>query len=154
MNRKQLITDLKKYFDVRELVCPHTYNAFGERSWQFLDDNLLQTILIVRRDILKVGMTVNTYHKGGIYDERGLRCNICDIVKAKTKKNQLYLSAHCNGAGIDFIPSGMTAEQARQQIRDNAFLLVVPIRLEKNVSWVHLDVYDYMNGDMINEFNP
>lgn len=152
MKRKDLITELKKYFDIRDLVCSHTYKAFGERAWQFLDDNLLETILIVRRDILKAGMTVNNYRDGGIYSQRGLRCNICELVKAKSAKNQIYLSAHCNGAGIDFTVTGMTAEQARQKIRDNADLLPCPIRLEKNVSWVHLDVYDYLNDKKINEF--
>jgi len=153
MNRKQLITEIKKFFDIRELVCPHTFKAFGERSWQFLDDNLLETILIVRRDILKVPMTVNNYHNGGsLFSQRGLRCNICQIPKDKTKANQIYLSAHVNGAGIDFNAEGLTAEQARQKIKANANLLPVPIRLEKDVNWVHIDVYDYMNGQKVNEF--
>lgn len=152
MKRKELITELQKYFEIREFVCQHTFKAFGERSWQFLDDNLLETILIVRRDILQSGMTVNNYHKGGMYSQRGLRCNICQLVKDKTSKNQIYLSAHCNGAGIDFIPSGMIAEEARQRIKANASMLPYPVRLEKNVSWVHIDVYDYMNNKTVNEF--
>ena len=32
MNRKEVIAELKKFFDIRELVCQHTYNAFGEKS--------------------------------------------------------------------------------------------------------------------------
>lgn len=152
MNRKQLINDISEYFSIQELVCSHTYTAFKDKSWQFLDDNLLETILVIRRDILNVPLTVNTYHKNGTFTQRGLRCNICKLVWDKSKANKIYLSAHVNGAGIDFIPSGMTAEQARQKIRDNSDKLPFPIRLEKNVSWVHLDVYDYMNGKKINEF--
>jgi hypothetical protein len=152
MTRKELINKISEYFSIQELVCPHTYNAFKDRSWQFLDDNLLKTLLIIRRDILNVPLTVNTYHKNGPFTQRGLRCNLCQLVWDKTKANKIYLSAHVNGAGIDFIPSGMTAEQARQKIRDNSDKLPYPIRLENNVTWVHLDVYDYMNGKKINEF--
>lgn len=156
--RQSLINELKKYFEIRELVCPHTFNAFGERSWQFLDGALLETILIVRRDILKVPMTVNTYHlpvsttNKVVYTQRGIRCNLCQIVQDKTKLKQIYLSAHVNGAGIDFIPAGMTAEEARVLIKANESKLPTSIRLEKKVSWVHMDVYDYMNGKAVNEF--
>ena len=36
MNRNDLIEKLKKNFDIRELVCPHCYEQFGDKSWQFL----------------------------------------------------------------------------------------------------------------------
>ena len=152
MDRKTLITRLKVYFDIMELVCPHVYNAFGDRAWQFIDDKLLETLLVVREDILKVGITVNTYHKNGIYDERGLRCNLCEIVMGKTKANTCYLSAHVNGAGIDFTARGMSAEMVRVKIKANENLLPHSIRLERDVTWVHMDIYDYMNGRKINEF--
>lgn len=153
MTRKELLTEIKQYFDIRELVCPHTFKAFGERAWQFLKDDLLETMLIVRRDILQVPLTVNTYHRKGTFTQRGFRCNLCQLVWEKSKANKIYLSAHTNGAGLDFIPSGMTAEQARQKIRDNKDLLPHPIRLERAVTWVHIDTYDYANGEKINEFN-
>ena len=152
MNRSEIIKELKEFFDVRELVCPHCHKKFGDNSWQFIDTELLHTLLIVRRDILKVPIDVNNYDSGGSFSQRGLRCNICQIVEDKTSKGEVYLSAHVNGAGVDFTAKGMTAEQARNKIAANEHLLPYPIRLEKNVTWVHLDVYDYLNGKKINYF--
>lgn len=152
MNRQEIIKRLSEYFDIRELVCKHTYNKFGSLSWQFLDTELLETIFVVRTRLLNVSMTVNNYHIGGVYDERGFRCNICDIVKEKTSKGEVYLSAHCNGAAIDFDAKAMTAEDARQKIIYFKNILPYPIRLEKNVGWVHMDIYDSLNGQIITEF--
>ena len=69
--------------------------------------------------------------------ERGLRCNRCSIVRGKSG---VYLSAHCLGKAGDFTVTGMTAEQARRKIVQNADLLPCPVRLEKGVSWLHMDV--------------
>ncbi len=148
MNRSEIITEVQKFFTIKELVCKHCLAEFGDRSWQFLQTELLHNLLIIRRDILKVPFVINE----GEHTQRGLRCNLCEIVQQKTKANQIYLSAHVNGAGLDPTPQGMTAEQGRQLIRINQHLLPYPIRLEKNVSWIHFDVYDYQNGKKINEF--
>lgn len=153
MTRQQIITELKKFFDIRELVCNHTYQKFGaEVSWQFLDTEILHTLLVVRRDILKMGMVCNNYHVGGKYSERGLRCNICSIPKGKTLAGQIYLSAHPNGKGLDFTVMGMTAEQARRDIENHAILLPYTVRMEDAVSWLHIDCYDPMNGRKISRF--
>jgi hypothetical protein len=143
MERKEIIKKLNYYFSIKELVCPHTFAAFGETSWQFLDLYLLETILVVRRNILQVEMYVNTTQ----FPQRGFRCNICQIPKDKTLKNQIYLSAHCNGAAIDFDEKGYTAEQTRQTIILNKNLLPHRIRLEKAVNWVHMDIYDDINSN-------
>lgn len=145
MTRQEIIIELKKYFDVREFVCQHCYAKFGEKSWQFLDTEILHTILILRTQILKVGMICNDYKFGGNKTQRGLRCNLCQLVKDKTENNEIYLSAHCNGAGDDFVfgvKSGMTAQRARGLIKKNANLLPYNVRIEANVSWLHIDCYD------------
>lgn len=154
MSKKTLVEFIKLYFDVRELVCNHTYSKFGVKSWQFLDREFLENLLVVRTQILKVGMVCNNWHTGGPYSQRGLRCNICQLVKDKTLKGQIYLSAHCNGAGSDFsIMGGKTAAWAREQIKNKSGLLPNPIRLEKDVSWLHMDIYDSLNGLKVTEFN-
>lgn len=152
MTRQEIINKVKKYFDIRELVCPHTFNKWGEKSWQFLVTNQLETILFTR-ELLKVGMTCNNYHIGGSRTESGLRCNICSIPKGNTMKNNSYLSAHCLGAGNDFVFSNITAEEAREIIRKNVHLYPHPIRLEKGVSWLHIDSYDTGNGQKLVEFS-
>ena len=146
MSRQEIIIYLKNYFDIQELVCPHTYKKFGANvSWQFLDTEILHTILVLREEILKVGMICNDYKFGGRWSQRGLRCNICQLVKDKTLANQIYLTAHANGAGLDFVfvaNSGMTAEKARQLIKKNKHLLPYNVRIERGVSWLHIDCYD------------
>ena len=154
MTRQEIIQEIKanKYFIVQELVCKHTYMKFGERSWQFLDTELLHTLLVIRKNIGKA-MYVNNWDMGGPLSQRGLRCNICQLVKDKTKANSVYLSSHGNGAGVDFDVKGMTAQEVRNWISENQVLLPYPIRLESGVTWVHLDIYDVQNGKRINYFS-
>jgi hypothetical protein len=161
MTKKDIIQNLKDCFLIQELVCPHTYAAFGEKSWQFLDRDLLQTIWIVRKDIVKVPMFINNWHywkssaaHGSLFDERGFRCNICDLCKQKTINGVLYLSAHANGAGIDFDAQGLTVAEVHELIRTKAYLLPVRVRMEEGVNWNHLDIYDDpLTTDQFTTFN-
>ena len=139
MDRKQIIEQLKEFFDVSELVCPHTYRVWGQRSWVFLDTDYLLTLLVIRRDILKVGMYVNT----GELTQRGLRCNLCQLVKDKSKKGEIYLSAHIFGKACDFTTKELSADQCRARIIANKDLLPFNIRLEKDVTWVHFDIFPF-----------
>lgn len=150
MTRKEIISELSNYFKVSDLVCSHTFLKFGDKSWQFLQTELLHTILVLRTEIIKVPMFVNFADKR----QRGLRCNICQLVKEKTNLNQIYLSAHVNGAAIDFNANRLTAEQCRNLILKNSDLLPYPIRIEKDVTWVHIDVYDdHLSDEKIVQFS-
>lgn len=131
--RNEIIEELQKYFQISELVCDHTFSKYGERAWQFLDTDFLHVLLIIRRDILQVPMVCN--HSGAT--QRGLRCNMCELVK---EKKGIYLSSHILGKAGDFTCKGLTAQQARERIRDNAHLLPCNIRLEDKVTWLHVDV--------------
>lgn len=133
MTRAEILTAIKPYFDIQELVCDHTYAKWKEQSWQFLDTDYLHALLVIRRDIIKLPMWCN----GSMKKQRGLRCNRCDMVRTKPG---VYLSAHILGKAGDFTITGMTAEQARQKIKANANLLPCQVRLEKGVSWLHFDV--------------
>lgn len=132
MNREQIIRELSRFFQVSELVCEHTYNEWGEASWQFLDTTILHNLLVIRRDILQAPMTCN--HDGA--NQRGLRCNCCELVKSKTS---FYMSSHILGQAGDFTVQGMTAQEARDRIRNNAHLLPYPLRMEAGVNWLHID---------------
>lgn len=132
MSRSETITALKQYFKVKELVCPHTYQRYGENAWQFLSTCYLETLLIIREQIIAAPMYCNTSN----LNQRGLRCNVCPIV---SNKQSLYLSAHILGKAGDFTVRGLTAKEARNKIIQNAHLLPHPIRLENNVSWLHID---------------
>lgn len=133
MTRSEIIKELHKYFQISELVCEHTHSKWGERAWQFLDTDYLRVLLVIRRDILQVPMTCN--HDDAY--QRGLRCNMCELVK---EKNRNYLSSHILGKAGDFTCKGLTAQQARERIKANAHLLPCNIRLEDKVSWLHFDV--------------
>lgn len=133
-DRNAIIKALSPYFQVKELVCPHCFQKWNERSWQFLDTDLLHCLLILRETVLGRPMYVNNYKQ---YNQRGLRCNLCQIVKSKAT---VYLSPHPLGKAVDFTVQGMTAEQARQKIKENAHLFPCNIRLEEGVDWVHFDV--------------
>lgn len=131
--RDEIIRELHRYFQVRELVCDHTFSKWGERSWQFLDTDWLHCLLIIRRDILQAPMVCNTDEAR----QRGLRCNRCELVRGK---DSVYLSSHILGKAGDFTVKGMTAQDARTRIKNNAHLLPCPIRLEGGVNWLHFDV--------------
>lgn len=133
MKRETILRNVRKFFDIDELVCNHTSAKWGDKAWQFLDTDYLHALLIIRRDILKAPMWCNS----STLHQRGLRCNLCELVAGK-KVN--YLSAHILGKAGDFTVEGMTAEEARTLIKANAHLLPCNIRLEGGVSWLHIDV--------------
>lgn len=138
-SREEIIRRLKAYFDIRELVCPHTYKRFGEKAWIFYRTEQLHTILVLREEIFKKPMIGNNYHRGGKFDERGNRCNLCPLVKSQKKA---YISPHCSFAGNDFDVLGYTAQEARDKIVREQGKLPYNIRLEADVNWLHVDCYD------------
>ena len=133
MTRQQIITEVKKYFKINELVCNHIYDRWKDMAWQFLDTDYLHTLLVLRRDILKAPMVCNN----SSMKQRGMRCNRCEIVH---HKSSVYVSAHILGKAGDFTVSGMTAEEARRKIKGASSLLPCPIRIEEGVTWLHFDV--------------
>lgn len=132
MNREQIIRELHRFFQVRELVCSHVFSKWGERSWQFLSTDYLHNLLVIRRDILQMPMVCN--HDGA--EQRGLRCNMCKMVK---EKKAAYLSSHILGRAGDFSVQGLTAQEARSRIRAMQHLLPYPMRMEGGVNWLHID---------------
>lgn len=131
---------IKDYFDIQELVCKDVYNKFGAKAWDFFDPRLLSTLLFIREAIGKP-IYVNNWNINGNLQERGLRCNLCSIVDAKTAKNEPYISAHIQGEAVDFNVTGQTPSQTRQWLVNNKHRLPYPIRMELDTStWTHIDV--------------
>lgn len=145
MDRKEIIEQLKQYFKLSELVCPHIIKRFGDTAWMFLSTQILHTLLVLRTDIINKPLIIN--HDNAT--QRGMRCNICPIVKQKTTA---YESAHCNGMGFDITVVGMSAEDARKTIKEQCGKLPYPIRLEEDVTWLHVDCYDPCNDKVVNTF--
>jgi hypothetical protein len=154
MERKETIERLKKYFTLPELVCPHVYRKYPEAQiWSFFTTEALETLLILREEILCKPFIINNWQNGGGYSQRGLRCNVCVLCKEKTMLEKPYLSAHALGRGFDITVSGMEAEAARKLIVDDSGKLPYPIRLEDGVNWVHVDTMNLCNGKKVTLFN-
>lgn len=152
MTRFEVIEQLKEYFDIKELVSKQVYEKYNNKSWSFFSLELLETLLVLRRDILQCPIIINNWTSKGSLQQRGLRCNMDPMVK---DKNQIYLSSHCLGQGIDFHTNKYSAKQVRQIIRENQDLLPYNIRLEDDKSaptWVHIDVCN-ITEDKIIEFS-
>lgn len=148
MNRAEILMQVRQHFQANELVCKHTFARYGERSWQFLDTEALRVLLILRREVLRVPLVCNA----GQHSQRGLRCNLCDLVKSKTLNGSLYLSQHVLGRAFDLTAKTMTAEQMRRAIEANADKFPVPIRVEDDVTWLHVDVLDGGSGKQVYRF--
>jgi hypothetical protein len=137
--RKQMRT-IKGYFGIEELVDKEVYDKYGERAWKFIDETILECLLILREGLDKP-ITINNWKSGGRFSQRGLRHNMSSLVKNKTR---VYLSAHIFGKAVDFDVQGMTSVEVREWINSNADLFPYKIRLERNskgtpISWVHMD---------------
>lgn len=156
MEKSKLIIEIKKFFKIQEFVDERTFQRWGENAWNFLDDRLLETILVLRRDILKVPMVCNDWSWGGKNQQRGLRTNLSPLVKDKTDKGILYLTQHAMGRAVDFVSSKMSADQMRKLIKQNASKLPYPIRMEvgEKVTWLHIDTMIMLNQQVkVYEFN-
>lgn len=134
---------IKDYFDIQELVCKDVYHKFGEKAWEFFDPRLLETLLFIREAIGKP-IYINNWQINGNLQQRGLRCNLCNIVDAKTASNIPYISAHIQGQAVDFNVQGETSEQTRQWIVNNKHRLPYPLRMELDTpTWTHIDVRNH-----------
>lgn len=143
MTREETITALKKYFDIRELVDSNVFARFGQTAWKVFDTRLLETLLVLRTEILKVPLVCNNWHKGGAYSQRGFRCNISPLVADKTKAGKLYITAHSIGQGVDLSSPKMTADAMRTRLEEMKAKLPYPIRYENGndaPTWLHVDV--------------
>jgi hypothetical protein len=139
-----------RHFDLKELVCPDIYAKFGQIAWQFFDDKMLMTLDLLRDQLGPI--YVNNWDINGEFDERGFRCIQCSLVRKAIKDKRLYVSPHMTGQGVDFDVEGMSAGEVRIWILSNQIKLGFPIRLEKNVTWVHLDTRDA--GQKVTLINP
>lgn len=150
MSRQELIDKLKQNFDIKELVCKHCYDKFKDLSWQFLSTEILSTLYTLRFEIFKCPMIINNWSTNGTFSQRGLRCNMCQLIKSK---KVIYLTPHGQGKAIDFNVKNLTIEETKNLIRQNKQKFEYPVRLEANTTtWCHIDCYTSDSRDFV-EFN-
>lgn len=133
---------------VKELVCPHIWAKYGDKAIRFIDPDIIACLNVIRNKILKQPITINN----GVWKQRGMRCNLCDLVK---NKKTVYLTSHLFGKAIDFSCSRYTVRQVHDLIKKNADLLPCKIRLESPIdapTWVHFDIMTYGQKEKVYVF--
>lgn len=157
MKDEEIYKEIKEYFVIQEFVSKKVYDKYGEKAWMFICPRLLHTLLIIRKDLGRP-ITINNWHIGGKFSQRGLRSNLSSIFMSKFKKGRMYLSAHVMGRAIDFDVAGMGAEEVRMWLKGYYKTLPYKVRLEhkmngKNISWVHLDMFWSEKNNKVYQFN-
>lgn len=149
-----------KHFEIYELVCPDVYERDGNSAFRYFRPVLLD-FLDWLRETLNRPVYVNNWYWGGNMSQRGLRCNMCNLVK---NSKGLYLSAHIIGAGVDFNVKGMSPDEVRTwlQINISDFFSKHPAykpkcRIESSKyapTWCHVDFYDHDVAGIIHFIKP
>ena len=141
-------------FSIEELVCPHVYNRHGQTAWDWMDPRL-KTFLAWFRAGIGREIYVNNWDSGGKLSQRGLRCNICSLVKDKTLKGLGYNSSHIRFQALDFNVKGMEDKDVVKWLIAHQSDFPVPIRLEYGtVGWIHIDVCTNGDNGKLEMFKP
>ena len=131
-----------QYFKIHELVPPHVYKERGEKAWELIDDRILKTIDMLRKDLGEA--TINNYEFGGDRQWSGLR----------TPDSPFYspYSQHTFGRAVDILFKDVSAETVRKFILNNPdkyeFKSITAVELD--TSWLHIDC---RNTDRIKTFS-
>lgn len=129
-----------KWFQLYELLPPEAFSYEDmtlpkdrQPGWYKLDERLLITLDVIR-EIIGKPLICNTWFQNGSRRDSGFRTFGCKIGAQK--------SMHKEGKAADLVCPDYTAEQMRQMIVENQDKLPYPIRIEKDVTWLHIDVKD------------
>ena len=133
-----------KYFKIYELVPPELMSLPEDYLWELFDENLLRVIDRLRSD-LKKSISINTWKSNGEFSFRGFRPKNCKV----GAKN----SPHKKGKALDFDVKGMTAQEVREYIIKNHDKYPEIKRMEKDVTWVHIDTVPHKSIPLY-LFNP
>jgi hypothetical protein len=131
-----------KWFKPYELVPKFLYDSYGASSLRFLDNRILWTIDKLRD---RYGVIVcNDWKWGGQFDSRGYR--------PPNDPDGSNLSAHKRSMAVDLAPVDITAEEIRQDIKQNKypddFKFITLI--EDNVNWLHISCENVQKLTVIN----
>jgi len=123
-------------FHIQEFVPKEIYDKFGEKSIWFVRQDLIELAQFIR-DYFGRPMTINNWHKGGKFNERGYRT-------PDSTTGSKYSQHKLSGA-IDFNIEGMTSNEVRSLILADSkrFLSHNLTTLEHEdyaPTWVHADM--------------
>ncbi|MDK2909652.1 MAG: hypothetical protein PWR20_1219 [Bacteroidales bacterium] len=124
---------VSKNFVIQEFVGPAIINARGEKAIQLLDYRIILIAQFIR-DYFGRPMTINNWHIGGHFTERGFR-------EPQTHTGAPF-SQHKFGRAIDFTLDGLSPEEIRTEILKNQQLFLekgLTCIEAKTPTWVHID---------------
>jgi hypothetical protein len=121
-------------FYVQELVPRSIYEKYGMNSLIWLDARIIWTLDQIRKYYDKP-ITVNNWHEGGPFDQRGFRDDPALIEKTPDTQHRF-------GRAMDFDIQGITAEEHRENVQAGKLetQMIYVTRIELAVSWNHHDV--------------
>lgn len=140
------------HFGIKELVSPVVYQKFGENSWMFFDRTILEDLDTIRETWAN-SIIINNWQWGGNLQQCGLRSNLDQIPCDKTRREQLYLSAHCMGKAFDLHDK----LGRNKKLFEHAYSLILSGKLKtfkrlenwsatsSNGGWVHVDSFQANN---------
>lgn len=148
----------KSKMSMRDLVCPHIYEIYGEGAKMFIDNKLLDFLDKLKNEVFAGRyVIVNTwdtvvYDSAIRYSQRGLYCNVCSKLKFYTRLNNTVLNSHILGRAIDFTimeESGAfwDNEEVISRIQSSASFKDESYTIKKYDTYVHLSTVD------LNEIN-
>jgi len=126
-----------KYFKSEELVDKKTFETMGENSLSLFNPEAL-VALDNLREYFNCPITVNNWHRGGIFQWRGYR------TPEKAKELGSPNSQHAKGNAFDCTINGYSAREVRAEIiahQDHELLKLIT-RMEANTSWLHFDLME------------
>jgi len=126
-----------KYFKSEELVDKKTFETMGENSLSLFNPEAL-VALDNLREYFNCPITVNNWHKGGMFQWRGYR------TPEKAKELGSPNSQHAKGNAFDCTINGYSAREVRAEIiahQDHELLKLIT-RMEANTSWLHFDLME------------
>ena len=126
-----------KYFKPEELVDKKTFETMGENCLSLFNPEVL-IALDNLREYFNCPITVNNWHKGGMFQWRGYR------TPEKAKELGSPNSQHAKGNAFDCTINGYSAREVRAEIiahQDHELLKLIT-RMEANTSWLHFDLME------------
>lgn len=128
--------NLSKHFDIQEFVGKPIFDRYMANSKWFIDPKLIAIAEFIREEF-ELPMTINNWHRGGKFQERGYR--------VPTTETGARYSQHKFGRAIDFNIKGIPPQEVAEWIKASfATLKGLGLTTIENPvatpTWNHIDV--------------
>lgn len=129
-----------KHFKLLELLPQEVY-IDEDNGWDLLDERILVVIDWLKELVGNdVKLVINNWNIGGSRNNCGYRSANCTV--------GARYSRHKRGMAVDIISRQMNADELRLLISRHMDKLPCPVRIEKDVNWLHIDVDNDKNDEI------